>query len=305
MQFIGLIQHLEDFERGTNDSRSERIGEEVRARALAQEVNNFLAACGETAHGAAEGLAQRASVDIHATIGVEELADTSTCLAYHTCAMAFVHHHERIVLLCQVTNLVHRSDIAVHGEDTVCHDNAEALFLGSLQLALQICHICICIAIALGLAQTHTIDDAGMIQGIRNDSILLGQQGLEDTAIGIEASSIEDGVLRVEETADGSFQFLVNILSSADEAHTGHTIAAAIHHPFGALDKAGIVTQTKIVVGTEVQHFFSGHLNGCCLWTLDEALFLVETCLTNLLQRLLKVFLHFSVHSLVFFKSYI
>ena len=60
-----------------------------------------------------------------------------------------------------------------------------------------------------------------------------------------------------------------------------------------------MVAQAQIVVGAEIQHFLTSHLNGSGLGALNEALLLVEACLANLLQRLLKMLLHFSVHDLI------
>ena len=241
VQFVRLVQHLEDFQRSADDAGSQRVREEVGARALAQQVDDFLSTCREAAHGTAEGFAQRAGVDIYTAVGVVEFAHSAACLADDACRVALVHHHHSIVLLCQVADLVHRSHIAVHREDTISDHDAETLFLGGLQLALQIFHVGVGVAVALGLAQTHTVNDAGVVQGVADDGILLGQQGFEDTTVGIEAGRVENGVLRLEETADGGFQLLVNILRTADEAHTRHAVAATVHHLLCSLDEAGVV----------------------------------------------------------------
>ena len=54
LQGIGLAHELEHADAGGHEAGSHRVGEEVGAAALAQHVDDFLAAGGETAHGAAE-----------------------------------------------------------------------------------------------------------------------------------------------------------------------------------------------------------------------------------------------------------
>ena len=136
-----------------------------------------------------------------------------------------------------------------------------------------------------------------MVQGIADDSILLRKQRFKHTAVGIKARSIEDGILGLEIVADGSLQFLVDILCATNEAYARHAEASTIHHLLRSLNQTGMIRQAQIVVGTEVEHFLSCHLNGCTLRTLNESLFLVKSCFTNLSECLAEMFFHLSVHS--------
>ena len=162
---------------------------------------------------------ERASIDVHTTVCLEELTHTVACLAYYACAVALVDHHQCIVLLSEVADLVDRGNVAVHREDTIGDDNAETLGLGFLQAFLQLGHVGIGIAIALGLAETHTVNDRGMIERIADDGILFGEERFEHAAIGIEAGGIENGVLGLEVIGDGGLQFLMDVLRAADKTH--------------------------------------------------------------------------------------
>ena len=55
VEFVALLEHFEDFERSSDDAWSEGVTEQVGARTLAQQVDDFLPACGEAAKGSAEG----------------------------------------------------------------------------------------------------------------------------------------------------------------------------------------------------------------------------------------------------------
>ena len=212
--------------------------------------------------------------------------------------MALIDHHEGIVLLCQVTDLIHRSDVAVHGEDPVGDDDAEACGLGFLEDALEVLHVGVLIAVALSLAQTHAVDDGGVVQGVADDSVLRAKERLEEPAIGIEARSVEDGVLGVEVTGDGLLQLLVQILRAADEAHRAHAEAMAIHSCLGRSHEAGVVGEPEVVISTEVDDVLSrADLDVGRLWGDDDALTLVEPSLIDGLQFLGEELLHACEHS--------
>ena len=49
------------------------------------------------------------------------------------------------------------------------------------------------------------------------------------------------------------FQFQVQVLGAADEAHAGHAEAARVHGVLGGGDDVRVVGQAQVVVGAEVQ----------------------------------------------------
>ena len=114
MELIPLPKHLEELDAGADDHRRQRVGEEIRAGALAEHLDDFLAACGESADGSAECFAERTSEDVDAAIAAKLLGDAVAGGADDAGAVALVHHHQGVVLLGEVADLVHRSDVAVH-----------------------------------------------------------------------------------------------------------------------------------------------------------------------------------------------
>ena len=236
--------------------------------------------------------------------GVEEFAHTAARGTYYAGRVALVYHHKGVVFFGQVADFVHRSHIAVHGEHSVGADDAETLCLSFLQAAFEVGHVGIGIAIAHGLAKAHTVDDGSVVERVADDGIVGREQGLKHTAVGIEASGIENGVFGLKVVADGGLELLVDVGRAANEAHTRHAEAAGVHGIFGSLDEAGIVRQTQIVVGAEVEHCFAAHFDGSLLGAFDEALFLVEAGFAKVFQLLLEVFLKFSVHDVMDYKVF-
>ena len=74
MKFIALLENAEYLEAGSDDARSERVGEEVRTAPLPEKVNDFLAAGGKSAHCSAECLSERSGVDVNPAVCVGEFA---------------------------------------------------------------------------------------------------------------------------------------------------------------------------------------------------------------------------------------
>ena len=155
--------------------------------------------------------------------------------------MTLIHHNQCIVFLGQIADLIHRSHITVHREHTIGDDDTEALCLCFLQTFLQFCHVGIRIAVTFGLAEAHAVNDRRVVQRIRDDGILLGEQRFEHATVGIKTGRIQYGVFGLEIVGDGSLQFLVDILRATDKAHARHTEAATVHHLLRSLNQSWVV----------------------------------------------------------------
>ena len=299
LQFVAAGEYLEGLQPCSRNHRRDRVGEQIRAAALTEKVDNLLATRGETTYRATKRLAKGTREHLDFAAEVELLGNTVSRLAYDTCRVALVHHDHGIVLLSQLVNLIQRADIAVHGEDTVGSDDAETLCLRLLELLLEVSHIAIGIAIAHCLAEADTVDNRGVVEGIGDDSVLVGEQRLEETAVGIETSRIEDGVLGAEEIGDGLFELLVGVLRTADETHRSHAVSARVHTVLSRLNEFAVISQAQIVIGAEVNHIFAAlHLDGGGLRRDDDTFVFVKPCVLDVLQGSLQVLLKLGVHTL-------
>ena len=296
LQGVGLAHHLEHTDASGHEAWSHRVGEEVRTAALTQHVDDFLATCGETTHGTAEGLAEGTGQDLDLATEVIVLGDTTTRAADHASGVALVDHHHGVVFLCQFIDLVERADVAVHREHTVGDDKTETAALCILQLLLKVGHVGIGIAETLCLAETHAVDDGSMVQSIGDDGIIGTEQRLKHATVGVEASSIKDGVFRAEELSNLGFQLLVEVLATADEADRGHTEATGVHAVLGGLDQLRVVGQAEVVISAEVEAHFATNHDLSALGTLNDAFFFIQAIGFNLSQFLLQILLKICVH---------
>jgi len=198
-------------------------------------------------------------------------------LADEADGVGVIHHDQGVILVRQIADGFEVGDDAVHGEDTVGGDQLEAgaIGIGLLELGFQLGHVVVGVAVAFGFAQAHAIDDGGVVERVGDDGVFRAEQGLEQTAVGIEAGRVEDAVLGAKEGRQLLLQRLVLILGAADETYRGHTEAVAVETLMGGGNEIGVVGQPQIVVGTEVQYLLAAHRNLGLLGRGDDAFLLV------------------------------
>jgi len=93
-------------------------------------------------------------------------------LAHEPHGMRIIHHHQGIMLIRQLTDGRQIGQRPIHGKDAVGGNQAKTRRLGVAQLGLEVGHVVVAIAIALGFAKADAVDDAGVIQFIGDDRIL-------------------------------------------------------------------------------------------------------------------------------------
>ena len=139
-----------------------------------------------------------------------------------------------------------------------------------------------------------------MVQRVRDNSILIGEQWFKDSAVSIEAGCIQNGVFRLEILRDSCFKLLVAVLCSTDKTHRGHTESPLVHHLLGTFNQTWVIGKTKIVVGTEVQYFLAFNFNCCTLRTFNDSFLFVKSCILNLCKRIAEMFFHLTIHNIRF-----
>ena len=96
-------------------------------------------------------------------------------LAHETDGVRIIHHHQRAVLFRQVANRWKVRDVAVHRKHAVRRDHFEARVACRLQLHFEVSHVIVFVALPLRFAEPDAVNDAGVIQLIRNDRVLRAQ----------------------------------------------------------------------------------------------------------------------------------
>ncbi|KKK95540.1 hypothetical protein LCGC14_2671780, partial [marine sediment metagenome] len=156
----------------------------------------------------------------------------------------------------------------------------------------------VAIAITRGLAQAHPVDDAGVVEFVRDHRVLRAEQGLEQAAIGVETRRIEDGVPGAEEPGQFFLQRLVDGLGAADEADRRHTVPPVLQSLLRRGLDQRMLGQAKIVVGAHVQDGLArAHADMGALGRGDDTLFLVQAVIANGLELPPQMLFEFAVHA--------
>ena len=175
-----------------------------------------------------------------------------------------VDHHQGVVALGQVADLVERREVAVHREDAVGDDQPTPGALAASQLLLEVGHVPVAVAQALRLAQPDAVDDRGVVELVGDDRVLGAEQHLEHAAVGVEAGREQDRGLGAEKRGELVLELDVLGLRAADEPHAGHPEAPRVERACAAATSRGSFGQPQVVVGAEVQDVLAArtHVRG-------------------------------------------
>ena len=237
------------------DRRCERVGEQVRPRPLAQEVDDGLRRGDEAAHAAAERLAEGAGDDVDALPRAGQRRRAASLLAEMPGRVAVVDQHQRAIAVGEPADLLELRHIAVHREHAVGGDQLEARAagVGLLEPVLELVHVGIGEAIAARLREPHAVDDRGVIEAVGNDRVVLVHERLEHAAVGVETGGEHDRVVLAEVFGDRELELAMQRLRAADEPDRGHAEAEFFHRPRCGGDDIRMVGEAEIVVGAKIE----------------------------------------------------
>ena len=228
------------------------VREEVRPRALAQQLDHLAAAGDVPAAGAADRLAQGAGEDVHAAAGAGALGRAAAARAEDADGVRVVDHDHRVVALGEVADRRQVRDVAVHREHAVRGDQPAARAGRLLELRLQIGHVAVAVAQPLGLDQADAVDDRRVVQLVGDHGVVGRQQHLEQARVGVEAGAEQDRVLGAQERGDPLLQPAVDLLRAADEPHRREAEAPLVEGRVRRVGHRRVARQAEVVVGAEV-----------------------------------------------------
>ena len=227
---VALFQQLDRAQGGRTDRGRDRVREQIRPAALAQQFDNGLSRGGIAARGAAQSFAEGPRQDVDPVGNAKVVRCAAPMRPHKADGVAVVHHGQRVEFLCQIADLRQLCQIPIHRKHAVRgnEDSPRAVRPRLNQLKAEIVHIAVAVTVALCLAQADAVDDGGVVQLVGHDGVLRPQQRFKQAAVGIEAGGIENGVIRTEKARDSCLQCFVQLLRAADKAHGREPEAPAV-----------------------------------------------------------------------------
>ena len=170
----------------------------------------------------------------------------TTVFADKTDRVRVIHHHQRVVFIRQIAHALQVGDHTVHGEHAVGGDQdvASPCFTGLFQARFQLHHVVVGVAETLRFAQAYAVDDGGVVQGVGDNRVFCAEQGLKQTAVGVEAGGVQNRVFHSEEVRQLLLKLLVAVLRTADKANGGHTETVGVHAVFRRGNQLRVIRKT-------------------------------------------------------------
>src|SRR5205807_6188202 len=113
------------------------------------------------------------------------------------------------------------------------------------------------VTVALGFAKPDAIDNAGMVEFVRNDGVFRAQERFEQPAVGVKARGVKNSVFGAEELAELRFQLFMDSLRAADETHARHSIAPTIERFLRRCYYRRMLGQAQIIISAQVEDRFA------------------------------------------------
>src|SRR5258708_5600811 len=91
--------------------------------------------------------------------------------SHETDGVRIINHYERLVSLGEIADYGEVGNVAVHGEYAISSNHFEAGFAGFAEFDLEILHVVVAVAEPLGFAKPDPVDDAGVVEFVRDNRI--------------------------------------------------------------------------------------------------------------------------------------
>lgn len=298
-QLSGIGKHVEGLDGPGDDGRGESVGKQVGARTLPEEIDDLLTSAGIATARSSEGFSKGAGEDVDSLDDIVMFVRAASLFAHEADGVRVIDHYQGVVFLREITNGLEIGNVAIHREHTIGGNESDLRILRFLQFRFEVRHVVVAVAESLRFAESHPVDDARVIQFIGDDGIIRGEQGLEESAIGIEAGGIEDGIVSSKKGAELFFQLFVGRLRAADKADGRQSVSPFVQSRVRGGDDVGVLRQSQIVVGAHIEHrFTSGHGDARALGGGDHAFAFEQAGVTDFIELRVELLFECSEHVL-------
>jgi hypothetical protein len=246
-----VLEHIQRRDTCCRDRGRVRRREQEGPCPVVEELDKGLRSSDVAAEDA-DGLRQRADLNIDTPVALEMVDGAPPLPAKDTARVRIVHHHDGAELLGDLAESGDRAQVAVHREHTV----------GDQQFALagrEVFHDAACgIDILVwehfdrGATQAAAIDDARVVQLVGHDDVFFCEDRGHGAGIGRKSALKDHDGLDVLELGEPSFQLHVNLHGAGDCAHGARTRAKLSHRVQRGLAQPGMCGQSQIVVRRQI-----------------------------------------------------
>ena len=175
----------------------------------------------------------------------EVLGRAAPASPQHSDAVRIVHDQRGLESAAELHQLRQAGHVPFHAENAVGYDQLDRRLADFVQRGLQGGHVVVGKYLADRLAgQATRIDDAGVVQFVRQDDIPLLDEIGQQALVGVPAADVREGGFRAQEFGDPFLQLPMANKRPADESHAGRASAIPAQALVPRLDDLGMVGQS-------------------------------------------------------------
>ena len=149
---------------------------------MAQIVDSIPVGCDETTDRS-QRLRECTHDEVDLVGKSEVIANTTALLTKYTDTMSLVDHDRAVVLVLELNDSWQISQVALHREHAIDHDQLDSILWQLLQYALQVGHVVVLVVQLTGKSQTTTINDRCVVAIVADHVVVLAKQCGDDTLI--------------------------------------------------------------------------------------------------------------------------
>jgi hypothetical protein len=184
---------------------------------------------------------------------LEVIHAAAAVAAKHAGGMGIVHHHHGPILLGQRAQLIDWTDVTVHRKNAVRDDQLSSwLILHLLQQMLCVGDVLVPEDLYLRTREARAINDAGVVQFIRDNEILAPEHGRDCTCIGREARLKDDAGFDILEARNLLFQLHVDSHCAGDCPDSARAHAKLLRCSDRRFLKFRMIREPKVVIRRQV-----------------------------------------------------
>ena len=179
-----------------------------------------------------------------------EMVDRAASVtAQYARRMRIVHHHNGAVLLGRLHQARQRTDVPIHREHAIGnHQLVARRAIQFRQNPLRGGGVFMWKYVNLGAGQTCAVNDAGVIQRIRNDMVFGREDRGHGTRVCGEAGLKHHAGFHILEARNALFQFHMQRHGSGDGSHGARTCAIFLRRGDGGFNQLGMRAKAQVVI---------------------------------------------------------
>jgi hypothetical protein len=167
--------------------------------------------------------------------------------------VGLIYYEQGVMTPCEFSQTRERGDVTVHAEHGLADDDPLAGGSALLEQGFQVIKIVVAVAGTVGAAEPDAVNNAGVVQLVREYLVARLADGRQHPKVGQEPTAKYQGRFRSHHARQIGFQFLGDLQVAGKQPGRRRTRTVLADGGRGGLFEPRIRRQTEVVVRGEIQ----------------------------------------------------